>query len=98
MRKEDFVMDKEKNFQIKKLLASYPRKRPALPMKYQRIYVQHYKENREGKTKISALARKFERWVHIKVAEGPRGGGSGQNIGNWGRYIKSARLRASGNI
>lgn len=67
-------MDKEKNFQIKKLLASYPRKRPALPMKYQRIYVQHYKENREGKTKISALARKFERWVHIKVAEGPRGG------------------------
>lgn len=63
-----------KPININELLASYPRKHPDLPEAYQKIYVQHYKENREGRTKISAFARKFESWIHIKVAKSASGG------------------------
>lgn len=66
--------NRKRDFRTEKLLATYPRKQPALPKEYQKIYVRHYKENREGKTKISALARKFEKWIHVKVAKSARGG------------------------
>lgn len=42
---------------IKKLMDSYPRKHPDLPDEYKKVYVQHYKENREGKTRVSRISR-----------------------------------------
>ena len=59
---------------LQELLASYPRKHPVLPEAYQEIYVKHYKENREGATKVSSVARKFEGLLHKKVAKSARGG------------------------
>ncbi len=52
----------------KELIRTYPRKRKGLPEEYQKIYNQHYEENRNGKTKISYLSSRFEYWLHKKVA------------------------------
>ena len=54
---------------IKQLLKTYPRKRGKLPKEYQRIYDKHYKENRDGATKVSGMSRKMEYWMHRKVAK-----------------------------
>ena len=70
----------EKN-SVQSLLKTYPRKHPALPKSYQKIYEQHYKENRDGATKISAYARSFEGWLHKKIAKSARGGGKTLEIG-----------------
>ena len=67
---------RKNNKDIYELLASYPRKHPALPKEYQDIYVRHYKEKREGATRVSALARTFDGWHHPNVAK-PRRGGAG---------------------
>lgn len=67
------MRNKEKD-SMRKLLASYPRKHPVLPESYQKIYEQHYKENRDGSTKASAYARKFEGCLHKKIAKSARGG------------------------
>ena len=53
----------------KELIKTYPRKRKELPEEYKKIYVQHYEENRKGKTKVSYLSGKMERWLHKKVAK-----------------------------
>ena len=60
---------------MQSLLKTYPRKHPSLTNSYQKIYEQHYKENRDGATKISAYARSFEGWLHKKIAKSARGGG-----------------------
>lgn len=60
---------KKNNLEIRNLLKTYPRKRGRLPEEYQKIYTQHYTENRTGKTKISNLSRKMEYWLHKKVAK-----------------------------
>lgn len=67
-------MTNRKKDSIQMLLASYPRKHPVLPESYQKIYEQHYKENRDGATRASAYARKFEGCVHKKIAKSARGG------------------------
>lgn len=54
---------------MQELLETYPRKRSELPEEYKKIYVQHYEENRKGKTKISYLSRRLEYWLHKKVAK-----------------------------
>lgn len=54
---------------IKKLMDSYPRKHPDLPDEYKKVYVQHYKENREGKTRVSRISKKVEGWMHKIVAK-----------------------------
>lgn len=60
--------------EIHELIKTYPRKRLDLPVAYKKIYEQHYEENRNGKTKISFLSRKLERWLHQKVAKSAWGG------------------------
>ncbi len=67
-RLERILFMKKDDLDIKDLLNTYPRKRDRLPEGYQKIYTQHYTENRTGKTKVSNLSRKMEYWLHKKVA------------------------------
>ncbi|MEH6544757.1 MAG: hypothetical protein V7721_12545 [Porticoccaceae bacterium] len=50
------------------MLNNYPKQRSPLPDTYQKIYHQHYKENRDGDSSASSLASKLERWMHRQVA------------------------------
>src|SRR3954454_5682863 len=50
------------------VLSRFPKQRRPLPEAYQKIYVQHYKRNREGGSAASSLAQKMEAWMHRKVA------------------------------
>lgn len=50
------------------MFEEYPKKRIELPGRFQEIYVEHYKKNREGETSASSLAQKMEAWLHKKVA------------------------------
>ena len=59
------------------VLANFPKVRPPLPEAHQRIYAQHYKENRSGHTPASSLAQRMERWLHSRVAADLPAGGNG---------------------
>lgn len=48
---------------------NYPKVRIELPLEYQSIYSEHYKNNRQGSTSASSLAQKMESWLHRKVAK-----------------------------
>src|SRR5204863_2302140 len=50
------------------VLSRFPKQRPPLPEAYQKIYVEHYKRNREGASAASSLSQKMESWMHRKVA------------------------------
>jgi len=52
-----------------KLLARFPKRRPELPEAYRRIYLEHYRSNRDGLSTASAAAKWMESWMHRKVAE-----------------------------
>ena len=39
------------------MLENYPKKRTELPKEFQKIYSEHYKKNREGKTSASYLSK-----------------------------------------
>lgn len=51
------------------MFENYPKVRTELPLEYQNIYSEHYKNNRQGSTSASSLAQKMESWLHRKVAE-----------------------------
>ncbi len=51
-----------------KLFDNFPKKRIELPKKYQDIYTEYYKKNREGETFASTYSKKMEAWMHKKVA------------------------------
>jgi hypothetical protein len=53
---------------------AFPKERPALPPEYAAIYLQHYRNSREGNSKVLGLAKYAERWMHKKVAEDVRNG------------------------
>jgi hypothetical protein len=55
------------------LLARFPKQRPQLPEAYRQIYVEHYRENRQGASTASSLAMRMEAWMHRKVAADVRG-------------------------
>ncbi|MBK5291812.1 MAG: class I SAM-dependent methyltransferase [Acidobacteriia bacterium] len=46
----------------------FPKRRPPLPAEFARIYLAHYKTNREGKSPASWLSKKMEGWLHKQVA------------------------------
>ena len=50
------------------MFENYPKERIELPPEFQKIYSEHYKNNREGGTSASSLSQKMERWLHRKVA------------------------------
>jgi len=49
--------------------SKYPKVRPVLPEAYQKIYNEHYYNNREGQTSASFLSKMMESWLHKKVAK-----------------------------
>jgi hypothetical protein len=51
------------------LFSHFPKQRAPLPPEYAAIYVQHYRNSREGNSQILGLAQRMERWMHNKVAE-----------------------------
>jgi hypothetical protein len=55
--------------------SEYPKKRAPLPPEYAAIYLQHYRNSREGNSQILGLAKWAEGWMHRKVAEDVRQGG-----------------------
>jgi hypothetical protein len=48
---------------------AFPKERQPLPPEYAAIYLQHYRNSREGNSKVLGLAKYAERWMHKKVAE-----------------------------
>ncbi len=54
--------------------SDFPKKRVPLPPEYESIYLQHYRNSREGSSKILGLAKRAEAWMHRKVAEDVRQG------------------------
>ena len=52
----------------------FPKKRAPLPPAYEAIYLQHYRNSREGNSQILGLAKWAESWMHKKVAEDVRHG------------------------
>ena len=52
---------------------AFPKKRQPLPPEYAAIYLQHYRNSREGNSKVLGLAKYAERWMHKKVARDVRG-------------------------
>lgn len=69
------------NLVAQNVIKSYPKERPALPEDYQRIYDQHFQENRNGTTNVSRLSSRLEGWMHKKVAETAAPGLSTLEIG-----------------
>jgi len=57
------------NKNIDQLLNQYPKTRSLLPKKIRDIYALHYQKNRDGKTPITSIAQKMERWLHKMVAK-----------------------------
>ena len=52
---------------ISEILTSYPRMRPPLTAEHEELYIQEYKENREGDRKVDNLAQKLEAWMHRQI-------------------------------
>jgi hypothetical protein len=50
------------------LFSQFPKQRAPLPPEYATIYLEHYKNSREGNSQILSLAQRMERWMHRKVA------------------------------
>ena len=51
------------------MFENYPKERIELPMEFQKIYSEHYKNNRDGSTSASSLAQRMEAWLHRQVAK-----------------------------
>lgn len=51
------------------MFSQFPKQRAPLPPEYAAIYLQHYRNSREGNSQILSLAQRAERWMHRKVAE-----------------------------
>ena len=51
------------------MFSQFPKQRTPLPPEYAAIYLQHYRNSREGKSQILSLAQRAERWMHRKVAK-----------------------------
>lgn len=49
--------------------SEFPKTRAPLPPEYAAIYLQHYRNSREGNSQILGLAKWAERWMHNKVAQ-----------------------------
>jgi hypothetical protein len=56
-----------KKSKITKILASYPRIRPPLTAAHEQLYIQEYRNNREGERKVDGLAQKLEAWMHRQI-------------------------------
>lgn len=56
------------------LFSTFPKERVPLTPEYAAIYVAHYRNSREGSSKVLSLAKRAESWMHRKLAEDVRAG------------------------
>lgn len=56
------------------MFSQFPKQRIPLPPEYAAIYLQHYRNSREGRSQILGLAQRAERWMHRKVAADVKNG------------------------
>lgn len=54
---------------IDEIMSQFPKSRKPLPDAYQKIYEQHYSENRKAATKASKATAFMESWCHKHVAK-----------------------------
>lgn len=52
--------------------SDFPKIRPTLPPEYQKIYLQHMQENRNGQSPASRLSTTLEGWMHRRIARDTR--------------------------
>lgn len=57
-----------------KRFTQFPKNRTPLPPEYEAIYLQHYRNSREGNSQILGLAQRMERWMHRQIARDVRDG------------------------
>lgn len=50
-------------------LGNFPKQRPELPPEFEAIYLSHYQNSREGKTRTLSVVKNVESWMHKRVAE-----------------------------
>ncbi len=44
----------------KKMFEKFPKIRPELPEEYKKIYDEHYRNNREGNSKVTSISQQLE--------------------------------------
>lgn len=52
----------------------FPKERPPLSPEFAAIYLQHYRNSREGKSQVLSLAKRAESWMHRKLAADVKAG------------------------
>ena len=52
----------------------FPKERLPLSPEYAAIYLKHYRNSREGNSKVLSLAKRAESWMHKKLAEDVKSG------------------------
>ncbi len=50
------------------MVDKFPKIRKELPGEYQKIYNEHYRNNREGNNTTTSISQRLESWMHRKVA------------------------------
>ena len=63
------------------MAARFPKNRPELPDAYRRIYLDHYRQNRDGEYRTTALSQRLEAWMHRRVAADVRPRSAGAKAG-----------------
>jgi len=54
---------------INEILRNYPKTRPLLDPRVEKIYAAEYKKNRDGESTASSIAQRLESWMHKKVSQ-----------------------------
>jgi hypothetical protein len=57
-----------------KPFSTFPKERVPLSPEYAAIYLAHYRNSREGSSKVLSLAKRAESWMHRKLAEDVKSG------------------------
>ena len=53
---------------INEILRNYPKTRPILDARVEKIYATEYKKNRDGESAASSIAQRLESWMHNRVS------------------------------
>ena len=86
------ILKKQSVERVEELLERYPKVREPLPDAYQKIYEEHYLNNRNGQTVASFFSSKLEQWMHKKSRSRYIQKQQSFYIGNWCRYTESTKL------
>lgn len=62
-------MKSKQNETYEQIIQRFPKERKPLPEAYEKIYDQHYKDNREGRSTMNFLSSQMETWLHRHAAK-----------------------------